>query len=112
MKRVSRGSQEKRKKGGAAFNYPLSGTMVPDLYHKQNPLVLSLMIEVRRSLYMNELSGERWRGFSDFYGGELHTKCEERKTSREQVQAISILVERPMARSTLNIRGDHHFKYS
>ena len=49
-----------------AFNYPFPGTMVPDLFYKQDRSVLSLMIEVRRSLYMNEMSGGRLPGFSDF----------------------------------------------
>lgn len=49
-----------------ALNYPFTGTMMPNVFYKQDRSVHSLMIEVRRSLYMNELSGERLPGFSDF----------------------------------------------
>lgn len=42
---------------------PFSGAMVPDLYFGRDPRVQSLMIEVRRDLYMDEASGERHGGF-------------------------------------------------
>jgi N-formylglutamate amidohydrolase len=42
---------------------PFSGAMVPDLYFGRDPRVQSLMIEVRRDLYMDEATGERHAGF-------------------------------------------------
>jgi N-formylglutamate deformylase len=42
---------------------PFSGAMVPNLYFGRDYRVQSLMIEVRRDLYMDELTGERHAGF-------------------------------------------------
>jgi len=42
-----------------AINQPFSGTIVPmDFYHKDNR-VESIMVEINRRLYMNELTGEK-----------------------------------------------------
>ena len=41
----------------AETDKPFSGTIVPKPYHRQNEAVKSLMIEVNRSLYMDEASG-------------------------------------------------------
>jgi N-formylglutamate amidohydrolase len=41
------------------INRPFSGSIVPRRYYKQNRLVSSIMIEAKRSLYMDEGSGER-----------------------------------------------------
>jgi N-formylglutamate deformylase len=49
-----------------ALNHPFGGTMVPTLSYRRDLTVLSLMIEVQRSLYIDELSGERLAVFSDF----------------------------------------------
>jgi N-formylglutamate amidohydrolase len=48
-------------KGGfrVALDHPFNGAMVPSFFHKENRSVLALMIEVNRSLYMDEVSGER-----------------------------------------------------
>ncbi len=48
-----------------AIDYPFPGTIVPDSFYEQNRLVLSLMVEVNRSVYMNEVTGEKLPGFQD-----------------------------------------------
>ena len=47
-----------------AVNKPFSGAIVPLPYYKKEPKVLSVMIEVNRKLYMDELSGSRNSGYS------------------------------------------------
>lgn len=49
-----------------AQNYPFCGVLVPGCFYWKQPTVLALMIEVNRSLYMNEISGERLQEFLDF----------------------------------------------
>jgi N-formylglutamate deformylase len=44
-------------------NYPYSGTMVPQRYYHTSRKVRSIMIEVNRSLYMDERTGKRNSGF-------------------------------------------------
>lgn len=43
---------------------PFSGAMVPNRFFGKEPRVQSLMIEVRRDLYMDESTGERHGGFA------------------------------------------------
>ena len=45
-------------------NIPFSGTMVPNRFFGQDPRVQSIMVEVRRDLYMNEATAERHAGFA------------------------------------------------
>jgi N-formylglutamate amidohydrolase len=45
-------------------NLPFSGTMVPNRFFGQDPRVQSIMIEVRRDLYMHEATGEKHAGFA------------------------------------------------
>jgi N-formylglutamate deformylase len=45
-------------------NVPFSGTMVPNRFFGKDPRVQSLMIEVRRDLYMDEGTSERHAGFA------------------------------------------------
>ena len=40
------------------FDTPFSGTFVPSKYYSLNSSVISIMIELRRDLYMNEASGD------------------------------------------------------
>ena len=47
-----------------AVNKPFSGTIVPLPYYKKEPKVLSVMIEVNRKLYMDELSGSKNSGYN------------------------------------------------
>jgi N-formylglutamate deformylase len=42
-----------------ALNHPFAGTLVPAPYYHSNQSVHSLMIEVRRDLYMNEHTGQK-----------------------------------------------------
>jgi N-formylglutamate deformylase len=44
-------------------NSPYSGTLVPSAYHRKNPNVWSVMIEVNRNLYMDEITGNKLSGF-------------------------------------------------
>jgi N-formylglutamate amidohydrolase len=44
-------------------NRPFGGSLVPEKYHGRDKRVLSIMIEVNRSLYMDEVSGERLAAF-------------------------------------------------
>jgi len=43
----------------AALNRPFAGTYVPLMYLGKEKRVSSIMIEVNRSLYMNEKTGDR-----------------------------------------------------
>ena len=47
-----------------AFNTPFSGTFVPMKYYKKNERVSSIMIEIKRCLYMNEATSEKIQSFS------------------------------------------------
>jgi N-formylglutamate amidohydrolase len=42
-----------------AFNTPFSGTLVPIKYYQKDERISSIMIEIKRSLYMNEGTGEK-----------------------------------------------------
>lgn len=47
-----------------AVNRPFAGTFVPTRFYQQDKRVSSIMIEVNRSLYMDEATGDRNQGFS------------------------------------------------
>ena len=47
-------------------NRPFAGTMVPEPFFRREPRVFSAMIEINRSLYMVEATGERLPGFQAF----------------------------------------------
>lgn len=51
-----------------SLNHPYSGTIVPRPFYLTNPAVLSIMLEVNRSLYMNEASGAPNEHFEEFKG--------------------------------------------
>jgi len=44
-------------------NWPFSGSIVPSPHHEKTKNVRSIMIEVNRKLYMNELTGDKTSGF-------------------------------------------------
>ena len=46
-----------------ALDTPFSGSIVPQRWYRSDPAVQSIMIEVRRDLFMDERSGERLPGF-------------------------------------------------
>jgi N-formylglutamate amidohydrolase len=46
------------------LNRPFSGTFVPSEYYLQDKRVSSIMVEVNRSLYMDELNGPKTEGFN------------------------------------------------
>ncbi len=79
-----------------AVNRPFSGTFTPTEFFRENPSVLSVMVEVNRSLYMDEVTGERHAGFD---------RC------RAQVQAVlSEMTARVGQQSQMESAdvGDHH----
>jgi len=45
-------------------NRPFAGALVPNAYYGRDRRVQSVMIEVRRDLYMDERTGERTPGFA------------------------------------------------
>jgi N-formylglutamate amidohydrolase len=50
------------------LNRPYEGTIVPSPFMGHEKAVWSIMIEVNRSSYMDEITGERFAGFSDTAG--------------------------------------------
>lgn len=46
-----------------AVDRPFRGAMVPGAFHGNDPRVQSIMVEVRRDLYLDESTGERGPGF-------------------------------------------------
>lgn len=51
-----------------AVNRPFAGALVPMKFFGQDPRVMALMVEVNRSLYMDEGSGRKLGGFVDVQG--------------------------------------------
>ncbi|GAC1542127.1 MAG: N-formylglutamate amidohydrolase [Acidimicrobiales bacterium] len=51
--------------GGVALNTPFAGTYVPLTSYEKNPLVTSMMVEVRRDLYIEEPGGAITAGWDD-----------------------------------------------
>ncbi len=49
-----------------AVDQPFSGTFVPTCFYHDNRNVFSVMIEVNRSLYVDETTGQRHSGFARF----------------------------------------------
>lgn len=49
---------------GVSVDRPFSGAIVPAPYYQQNKAVWSIMVEVNRSLYMHEDTGEKRRDFA------------------------------------------------
>ena len=47
------------------MNRPFAGALVPNAYYGRDQRVQSVMIEVRRDLYMNERTGDRLPRFAD-----------------------------------------------
>jgi N-formylglutamate amidohydrolase len=45
---------------------PYAGTMVPMAFYQMDRRVTSIMIEINRSLYMDELAGTKADGFGTF----------------------------------------------
>jgi N-formylglutamate amidohydrolase len=48
-----------------ALNRPFAGSIVPIEHYRENPNVLSIMIEVNRRLYINEKTGEKSAAFDN-----------------------------------------------
>jgi N-formylglutamate amidohydrolase len=46
-------------------NWPYQGALVPLKHYRRSPKIMALMVEVNRSLYMDEESGERLAAFED-----------------------------------------------
>ena len=49
-----------------AINAPFSGTIVPMKHYRRNNQVQSVMIEIRRDMYMDETTGQKLARFSSF----------------------------------------------
>ena len=47
------------------MNRPFAGALVPNAFYGRDARVQSVMIEVRRDLYMDERTGERLPGFAE-----------------------------------------------
>ncbi len=47
------------------MNRPFAGALVPNAFYGRDARVQSVMIEVRRDLYMDERTGERMPGFAE-----------------------------------------------
>lgn len=47
-----------------ALNTPFSGSIVPGPYYQKDKRVLSVMVEINRKLYMNEVTFEKLKNFS------------------------------------------------
>jgi N-formylglutamate amidohydrolase len=58
----------KRHRVSYGINRPYSGTFVPRPHYGKNSRVHSIMLEVNRSLYMDEGTGRKKRGFEDCAG--------------------------------------------
>lgn len=56
-------TQKLRTAQATGFNQPYRGALVPIEFYIKNPLVLSIMIEVNRKLYMGELNGTKMKSF-------------------------------------------------
>ena len=48
------------------INHPFAGSLVPSEYYLKNENVFSVMIEINRALYMDEISGKRLADFDKF----------------------------------------------
>ena len=49
-----------------ALDEPFGGSLVPAAFYQREPRVSTVMVEVRRDLYMNELTGKKLRGYAAF----------------------------------------------
>lgn len=47
------------------FNRPFKGALVPSGFYKSDSRVQSILIEVNRSLYIDEVTGDKLPGFKD-----------------------------------------------
>lgn len=55
-------------------NSPFAGTLVPQAFYRKDPQVCSVMVEVRRDLYVDESTGNPLKDF-DAIGGRIRTCC-------------------------------------
>ena len=57
--------KERFKKAGfsTALNKPFAGAIVPIEHYRKNKAVISIMIEIRRDLYMDEVTGRKIENF-------------------------------------------------
>ena len=58
------------------FNYPFSGSIVPEKYYEKDNRVASIMIEINRALYMDEMSGEKLPGYQELKENLHNIICE------------------------------------
>jgi len=60
---TEKGLTQRREGAKAAVNRPYSGALVPAAFYRRDISVMSLMVEVNRSLYMNEPAGTKTSAF-------------------------------------------------
>jgi len=73
------------------MNQPYSGTIVPQAFYRKDRRVASIMIEVNRFLYMDELAG---------------TKSCQFDTVKEQIHGLLGLIGRCHQRAVRGIRAE------
>lgn len=65
----SRWAEEARGRGlTVGYNEPFAGSLVPSKFHRTDARVTSLMIELRRDLYMDEATGRRAARYAEIEG--------------------------------------------
>jgi len=70
---------------GVARDMPFAGALVPSAFYRRDARVFSVMIEVRRDLYMDEATGKRLPGFDAVQGdvaqaiGNMMVSCGHKK---------------------------------
>jgi len=64
--RTSDGAPLRSQGFSAEVNRPFAGTLVPSEYYERDARVWSVMIEINRSLYMDEQTAQKRAGFGEF----------------------------------------------
>ena len=74
----------------AAVDVPFSGSLVPLSSYRKDPRILSVMIEVNRSLYMDERSGLKNQNFEQVSTAAGRFIMDAVEAAREYAQARQI----------------------
>ena len=83
-----------------AVNTPYAGTIVPMKFWRKDPCVLSIMLEINRSIYMDEATGEKTERFDTLQSdiAEAVSLCEkiirrEKSIMRHWVEIVSSCID-------------------